>query len=733
MASVSLSGSDFRVGEWLVRPSQARIERGAEIVHVTPRAMTVLVYLAHAPGRVVPRNELLDAVWPGMAVTHDALSQCIVELRKAFHDDSRHSSVIETIPRLGVRLVAPVALETTAVAAQAASASASVAPHADTSTRPRERKFARVLRLAASPNAALVALVIAALGSGAFWWSEKSHLPWRDPLAQADYTKLTDFIGAEEHAAISRDGRLVAFLSDRDGAWDVFVGQIGAGDFQNLTHGSIPEMRNPAVRMLGFSPTGSDVVIWTKTTDSNGRAIDQGWTVPVLGGSLRRGLVGIAELDWSPDGEWVVSHPSAPGDPLFIASAHDENAGRRVHVASEGIHCHFPTWSRDGETIYFVRGFVPDEMDVWRVRASGGEAERLTWHNSRVSFPVMLDEQTLLYLATAADGSGPWVHALDLERGTSRRLKSVTNPYTSLAASSDGNHLLLTEAHPTASLWRVSLGEGLARAGDVAQIPIPTQRGVSPRFGPDFVAYRAPKAGTDGLWRHEGQADAKELWSGLDGRVVAGPALSADGERIAFAVHRRGRTQLYVMNSDGSDAHKLAEELDVRGAPTWSPDGEWIAVAALVSGEPRLFKISATANADTIQLGDDYALDPVWAPSGRFLLYTGRDVGTAFQVKAVSAEGEPHLLPTLFLNRGSRRLDFLGADDDAVVILKGALSHKEFWVINLRSGEERPLTDLGAGPIIGDFDVSADGRSLVFDRVREESDIVRVELAKGSG
>ena len=60
VASV-LSGSDSRVGEWLVHPSRPGIERGAEIVHVTPRAMTVLVYLAHAPGRVVPRNELLDA------------------------------------------------------------------------------------------------------------------------------------------------------------------------------------------------------------------------------------------------------------------------------------------------------------------------------------------------------------------------------------------------------------------------------------------------------------------------------------------------------------------------------------------------------------------------------------------------------------------------------------------------------------------------------------------------
>ena len=65
-------------------------------------------------------------------------------------------------------------------------------------------------------------------------------------------------------------------------------------------------------------------------------------------------------------------------------------------------------------------------MDVWRVGASGGEPEQLTRHNSRVSFPMMLDEQTLLYLATASDGSGPWLHALDLERRESRRLKTVT-------------------------------------------------------------------------------------------------------------------------------------------------------------------------------------------------------------------------------------------------------------------------------------------------------------------
>ena len=377
----------------------------------------------------------------------------------------------------------------------------------------------------------------------------------------------------------------------------------------------------------------------------------------------------------------------------------------------------------------FVRGFVPDEMDVWRLPASGGSAEQLTWHNSRVGFPTPLDRRTLLYLATEADGSGPWLYALDLERRQSHRVKTAGNQYTSIDVTADGRRIVAAEEHPTASLWRVTLGGRTSAATDAIQIPIPTQRGVSPSIGPDFIVYRAPKAGTDGLWRQEGAVGARELWSGADGRVVAGPALSRDGERVAFAVHRRGHTQLYVSNADGSGSRKVAEGLDVRGAPAWSPNGDWIAVGAMRGGVPRLFKVSATKDGPPILIGEEFALDPVWAPSGRFLVYTGPDVGTTFEIRSVNADGTPHRLPTLFLNRGSRRLDFLGPDDFSLVVLKGALSHKEFWVIDLRTGEERALTELGPGPIIGDFDVSPDGRTIVFDRVREESDIVRIDLA----
>src|SRR5688572_21440702 len=107
MAATSVSRSDFHLGDWLVRPSLSTIERGAEAVHITPRSMAVLVYLADARGKVVSRNELLDAVWPGMSVTPDALSQCVVELRKALRDDPKRPAVIQTIPKLGLRLLTP--------------------------------------------------------------------------------------------------------------------------------------------------------------------------------------------------------------------------------------------------------------------------------------------------------------------------------------------------------------------------------------------------------------------------------------------------------------------------------------------------------------------------------------------------------------------------------------------------------------------------------------------------
>lgn len=151
MASDASPHLDFRIADWIVRPRLGRIERGDTTVHLTPRAMGVLVHLATRGGAVVSRNELLDAVWPRMAVTQDALSQCIVELRRAFGDDAKPRRVIETIPKIGVRLVPPVT-PWPPTAAQ---------PHDGAAPEPAPRRFSMPQRWVAA--ALLAVLLVAAV------------------------------------------------------------------------------------------------------------------------------------------------------------------------------------------------------------------------------------------------------------------------------------------------------------------------------------------------------------------------------------------------------------------------------------------------------------------------------------------------------------------------------------------------------------------------------------------
>ena len=100
--------ADLLVANCIVRPQRRIVERGGVSVHVKPKSMSVFECLVAAGGKPVTRNELFDKVWPGGEITDDTLTKCIVELRKAFGDSARESRVIETIPKLGFRLVPPV-------------------------------------------------------------------------------------------------------------------------------------------------------------------------------------------------------------------------------------------------------------------------------------------------------------------------------------------------------------------------------------------------------------------------------------------------------------------------------------------------------------------------------------------------------------------------------------------------------------------------------------------------
>ena len=179
------------------------------------------------------------------------------------------------------------------------------------------------------------------------------------------------------------------------------------------------------------------------------------------------------------------------------------------------------------------------------------------------------------------------------------------------------------------------------------------------------------------------------------------------------------------MNADGTGVREIGGSLDVRGSAAWSPDGRWVTVGADAGSGLRLFKVPADGGSP-IPMTDNQAMDPVWSPDGLFLVFSLRGSGPTVRLEAITAEGKPHALPELILPRSSR-FAFL-PDQPVLLVLKGEFWLKNFWRIDLSSGEQRQLTNFSREFLISDFDVSPDGKEIVFGRLKDNSNVVLIDL-----
>ena len=141
------AGRELKIGEWILDAEHNEMRRNGDSVRLEPKVVEVLLQLAGRAGRVVSREELLSAVWPGVVVGDDALTQAIIKLRKALGDEAHRPRYIETISKRGYRLIA-----------QVEGAGPSIAPNAGT-----QRKLPRRKRLLVVVPGVIAAIVLAAL------------------------------------------------------------------------------------------------------------------------------------------------------------------------------------------------------------------------------------------------------------------------------------------------------------------------------------------------------------------------------------------------------------------------------------------------------------------------------------------------------------------------------------------------------------------------------------------
>jgi len=582
------------------------------------------------------------------------------------------------------------------------------------------RSTAKTVTQPKSRRAWLPWVIAAALLIGTVLWEmvRPAAAP-ANPLEKAHFSRVTDFESVE--AAISPDGRFVAFVSDHDGPFDVWLTQVGTGRLVNLTQGKAGPLPGP-LRNVGFSGDGSE--IWIGGGDVGLRLR----LMPLTGGKPRNFLgEDAANVAWSPDGERIVYHTFRNGDPMFVADRTGANA-RKIFGDQPGIHNHFPTWSPDGRWIYFVHGTpATREMDLWRIDPDGRSPERLTQRNADIAYPTPSGENTVFYVARDGDGSGPWLWAFDLKRRDSRRVSIGLEQYTSVQASADGRKLVATISNPVAGLWTVPILDRLADEHDVKPFTVPTERALAPRVAGPSLFYLSSLGAGDGLWRlRDGQAT--EVWKGADGALFETPAVSPDGGRVAIVLRRSGKRQLHVLSSDGAELQPIAEGIVAQGTSCWSPDGRWIVTGGSDATGPGLFKIPLEGGSP-VRLVSGPALNPVWSPDGSLIVYAGTNVSTFAPLLAVRPDGTSVKLPEITVRRLGERVRFL-PDGKSLIYMQGLLASQDFWLLDLASMKSRSLTRLQNRAAMRTFDVTSDGKQIVFDRLRENSQVVMIDLPK---
>jgi serine/threonine protein kinase/Tol biopolymer transport system component len=544
-----------------------------------------------------------------------------------------------------------------------------------------------------------------------------------NPLATAKFTKVTDYPGSEFDASISPDGRFIAFVADRDGPFEIFVGQIGAGEFRSVARDNTElweDVRSP-IRTVGFNGDGSE--IWFG--GGPGRRL---LSTPMMGGQNRKFLGEmVVNVEWSPDGERVVYHERTPGDPIYVADR-DGTHIRKILHSPDGVHQHYAIWSVDEQWIYFVRGRPSTfEMDLWRVSPEGGEPEKLTEGKLNVRYPTPIDERTVLYSAREMDGAGPWLWAVDVETKVSRRVTVGLQRFASLTASADRRRLVATIEDPRSALWSVPILDHLATEGDAAPYPATLgSHALAPRFGGSSLFYLSSRGSGDGLWRIR-DGEVTEVWRGNEIALLEPAALSPDGEELVLLLRREDGWFLHVMSADGAELRVLSESVDARGSAAWSPDGRWVVTGGSQAGSMGLFKIPV-AGGEPVRIVEGEAVNPVWSPDGELIVYEGMQIyGPRAPLLGVRPDGDPVELPLIKVQRQGGRARFL-PNGTGLIYMEGLRPSQDFWLLDLATLESRQLTQLDRNATMRTFDITPDGRQIVFDRLKENSDIVLIEL-----
>jgi Tol biopolymer transport system component/tRNA A-37 threonylcarbamoyl transferase component Bud32 len=524
----------------------------------------------------------------------------------------------------------------------------------------------------------VVALTAVFLGGLWFAFREPPELVSGTPI------QLTTDAGLEVHPSVAPVGDLVAWSSDRTGAFEIHVARLSDGGGERRVTDDGQMNFQPA-----FSPDGRRLVYHSARRGGL-------WIVDVDGGPPERVTDFGSHPSWSPDGSLIAfqseqnvelsanASNAMPPSTLWLVRPEGGAPWRITEPGQpEGGHG-APEWWPTGDRIVFAAS-NRRWSSIWSLEVGSGEVQPLVDGTPAAFDPVVMhDGRTLLFSAVSGGESyGVWQLAL-----TSRGRPAGDPPVPLLshgqanlrhfAVTADGTALVHTSLTTVSNLWELKVDPATATSlGDPVALTRGTGRHARPHISPDgrsvaFDRWRVgaavdvwllrgdggdpqpasarPGPNTQASWMPgaeevvflngcaEGLRLVRQPIDGGEGASVAEfPAsvdsvrLSPDGRRIAYhAVVEGSAPNVWVSQVDGSEARQVTDEPELAGFPAWAPDSRRLAVEVRTGDRDQIAVIDVDAPKPQLVLVTDVdgrAWPYSWSPDGRRVAFAGQEHG----------------------------------------------------------------------------------------------------------
>jgi Tol biopolymer transport system component/DNA-binding winged helix-turn-helix (wHTH) protein len=668
-----------------------RLLRGQEEFALEPKSFRLLQFLIENRDRVVGKEEIFRVVWQETAVTDNALTRAIAQIRMALDDDPKHPRYIDTIPTVGYRFIAPLDLDAPAFP-----------------PTPVLRKKPAVLAL----TVVAIAILVGIAASFAPWRLRKSApLPPMSPPIP-----FTPYRGIQAFPSFSPDGNQVAFQWDgeKQGNMDIYVKALGPDAVPlRLT-------TNPAADWgPAWSPDGATIAFQRSVSP----AVSDLMLIPALGGPERKLAEfpdnGAGRPAWSPDSKWLIV-PASTGErvALFRVSA---ETGESIQITNPdpGMEDILPAISPDGSALIFARHLhVYVIGDIYQVRLDGNAipvgAPRLMLSVNKVNglgFPAWTPDGKEIIATTrfgiirlAADGSQspteiPWMGGAP----------------GSLALSRRGNRLVYTRSSGDTNIWRIDL---TAKTPHPEMLISSTARDVFPQYSPDGtrLAFYSGRSGIDQVYISDPEGKQVRQVTFIKKRQAASPHWSPDGRTLAIDSNQTGVSQVYLIDSNGGPMKQLTEGPAANFRAAWSRDGRWIYFGSARSGRSETWKMP-DGGGPAIQITHSGGSAAIESFDGKTLYFTKETGSGSIWKMPVAGGPEEQLTDSVYRSNFAvtkRGIYYMTYPDDTG---KAVLKFYDF-------ATAKSTTILPIGIAEYGLDVSPDGRYLAYAQVDDPGSVL---------